>query len=651
MIKRLLCTYSLLLPFIYCMAQGIYFTAPLKIDPVAGNNPIRIARQDQKVCFAWQEASASGEIHIAWYDLAIGTMQAPVVMSGAIGRPVFCHAAKKLYLLWNDEKGNIRYAIISGGQTGKAAILPNSQSFKILSASGTDGRILLSVANSDRKNASILVVHEGADKALVLDKSFDIPDSRHIEYCSAIPEGTETLKVFWKAQKHKNLLYTNFNLNDQAMGKPSGTIISTDVFQVADVIPLNDPDSQLLLWKRSDKENKWYYGIINRGTLHDEHAQLPYLGNTTEAPVIDRDENGNFHIGANEQGKQFLLGSFSLYDPAHWISDFLLPQKSNYTLKDIVIPGSHDAGMSVLKAAGGKDAGIINECNTLTQLHDINGQLRSGIRMFDLRLDMFQGELYTKHAPSDCMEDAVAGGYGEKLSDALQSVKRFLKENNGEFVILSFCHFCDKHIPIAQQADSIVHWLGKDLLFEGNGKSLKDLTLNALSGKVLVTFENYTFPEKNILLNTLARQSTAPVNYKRAYAASNDLGKLLTAQQSFFIALKDSLYDNDLVRIDWQLTEAGQEAAFICNDFQSPKSNPLLDGAKLLLNTVKNNKSIIELALTGNQVFTDNVNAWISKGIINTHNHPNILYVDVSGNWITDYCVLLNAQPIYSNQK
>jgi hypothetical protein len=650
MIKQFLCTYLLLLPFTYCMAQGIYFTAPLKIDPVAGNNPVRIARLDQKVCFTWQEAGTSGEIHIAWYDLATGTMQPSVVMGGATGRPVFCHTAKKLYLLWNDEKGDICYAILSGGQTGKPAVLPNSRSLKILSATGTDGRIILSVTDAGRKNASILVVHEGTDKALLLDKSFDIPDSRHIEYCSAISAGTETLKVFWKVQKHKNLLYASLNMNDQATGKPSGTIISTDVSQVADVIPLNDPDSQLLLWRRSDKENKWCYGIINRGALHDEHAQLPYLENTTEAPVVDRDENGNFHIGASEQGKQFLLGSFSLYNPAHWISDFLLPQKGSYTLKDIVIPGSHDAGMSVLKAAGGKDIGIINECNTLTQQHDINGQLRSGIRMFDLRLDIFQGKLYTKHAPADCMEDAIAGGYGEQLSSALQSVKRFLKENNREFVILSFCHFCDKHIPIAQQADSIVHWLGKNLLFDGNGKSLKDITLNALSGKVLVTFENYTFPEKSILLNTLTRQSAALINYKRAYAASNNLGNLLAAQQSFLIALKDSLYNNDLIRLDWQLTEAGQEAAFICNDFQSPKSNPLLDGAKLLLNTVKNNKSIIELALTGNQVLTDNVNNWISKGMIDTRNHPNILYVDVSGNWITDYCMLLNSQSIYNRQ-
>lgn len=651
MLQRVLYTHLLLLFFSYSIAQGIYFTAPLKLDPGAGNNPVSIARQDQKVGFTWREAGDPGDIHIAWYDLATKIMQSSLVIGRASGRPIFCHAAKKLYLFWNDEKGNIQYTILSGGQTGKPTILPNSLSLEILSASGIDGRMILSVTNAGRKNASLLVVHEDTGESLVLDKKLDIPDSKYIEYCSTTPAQAGTVKVFWKTKKQKYLHCAYFKPNEQAAGRLSVRTISMDVFQVAEIVSLNGIDNQLLLWKRSDKENRWYYGLINQGMLNDEHALLPYFENTSNTPVMDRDEIGNFHIGANERGKEFALGSFSPYDQARWMSDFLLPQKGDYSLKDIVIPGSHDAGMSVLKAAGGKSAGIINECNTLTQIHDLNGQLQAGIRMFDLRLDMYQGQLYTKHAPSDCMEDAVAGGFGEKLSSALQSVKRFLKDNNREFVILSFCHFCDRHISIAQQADSIINWLGKDIVFDEKGKSLKDITLGALSGKVLVTFENYSFPEKNILLNTLTRQSTAPVNYKRAYAASNDLGKLLGAQQSFFTALNDSLYDNDLVRLDWQLTEAGQEAAFICNDFQSAKSNPLLDGAKLLLNTVKKNKSIIDLALTGNQVLTNNVNNWISKGIINTHNHPNILYVDVSGNWITDYCMLLNAQPIYTNQK
>ncbi|PTT04068.1 hypothetical protein DBR11_00575 [Pedobacter sp. HMWF019] len=629
------------------MAQGVFFKVPIQItDPAADNHSARIAVQDQKVCFAWEEENKG--VQFTWYDLGTQTMQSFNLIGQLGSRPVFCHSGRKLYLLWNDQQGNIQYALLTGGQVGKPVVLANSQSFQILSATGTEDRMVICVTNPNKKNVSVLLAHEAAEEGLVLDRNFEVPKLKSIEYCSAVAGASGTVKLFWKEQKRKSLLSASFKLDEKPAGSPSISTISTEVFQVAEIVPLNDPDHQLMLWKRNDKENKWYYGLISQGALTDEHAILPYSEKNVVAPAVDKDVKGNFYIGATGLNKQFVLDSFSIYNPMHWITDFILPKKGSLTLKDIVIPGSHDAGMSILNAAGGKNMGIINECNTLTQIKNIDGQLRSGIRMFDLRLDLYKGELYTKHAPSNCMEDAIAGGYGEKLSSVLQSVKRFLKDNPKEFVILSFCHFCDRHIPVVQQADSIVQGLGKDLLFAEKEKSIKDITLNELSGRVLVTFEDYSFPEKNILLNTLNGKSTSPVNYKRAYAASNELNKLLAAQDSFFTALKDSLHHSDLVRLDWQLTEAGQEAAFICSEFQSPKSNPLIDGAKLLVNSIKKNKSIIELARIGNQVLVEKVNGWISKGIINTTSRPNILYVDVSGNWITDYCMFLNAQPVYN---
>jgi len=630
------------------MAQGVFFKAPIQIkDLAAAGHSARIAVQDQKVCFTWEQENSG--VQLASYDLKTQVVQAPSLIDPSGKQPVFCHSGKKLYLFWNDQQGNIQYVLLSGGQSaGKPAVLANSQSFQMLSAVEVEDRMVICVTNPDKRNVNLLVAHIDAEQGFVLDKNVEVPKLKNIDYCSAVAGPSGTVKLFWKEQKRKSLLSANFKLDDKTVGSPSIGTISAEVFQVAEVVPLNDPDHQLMLWKRTDKENKWYYGVIRQGVLLDEHAVLPYFENNVAAPVAAKDDNGNFFIGTSGLNKQFELGSFGLYNPTHWMSDFLLPQKGNLTLKDVVIPGSHDAGMSVLNAAGGKDMGIINECNTLTQVQNIDGQLRSGIRMFDLRLDLYKGELYTKHAPSNCMEDAVAGGYGEKLSNVLQSVKSFLKDNHKEFVILSFCHFCDRHISVAQQADSIVRGLGKDLLFAEQGRSLIDVTLNELSGKVLVTFEDYSFPEKNIFLNTLNGKSTSPVNYRRAYAASNDLNKLLAAQEAFFTALKDSLHHNDLVRMDWQLTEAGQEAAFICSEFQSPKSNPLIDGAKLLVNSIKKNKSIIDLARIGNQILVEKVNSWISKGIINTTSRPNILYVDVSGNWITDYCMFLNAQPLYN---
>ncbi|MES1222322.1 MAG: hypothetical protein ABUT20_42905, partial [Bacteroidota bacterium] len=61
----------------------------------------------------------------------------------------------------------------------------------------------------------------------------------------------------------------------------------------------------------------------------------------------------------------------------------------------------------------------------------------------------------------------------------------------------------------------------------------------------------------------------------------------------------------------------------------------------------RKHKSIIDLSTGGNKYLPSKVNEWIGKGIINKKNRPNILYVDVAGAWITDFCIELNKNPVY----
>ncbi|MEJ7662952.1 MAG: hypothetical protein WKG07_27060 [Hymenobacter sp.] len=81
------------------------------------------------------------------------------------------------------------------------------------------------------------------------------------------------------------------------------------------------------------------------------------------------------------------------------------------------------------------------------------------------------------------MEDAIAGGYGEKLSVVLKAVRKFLDTNKKEFVILSFCHFCTEHNSLAEQAKAITTTLGNEKLFNANGKKLQEYTLERAGGK------------------------------------------------------------------------------------------------------------------------------------------------------------------------
>jgi len=77
-------------------------------------------------------------------------------------------------------------------------------------------------------------------------------------------------------------------------------------------------------------------------------------------------------MASSGDGKGFQLSYLSSFNPATWINDLLHPQKSSYLLGDIVIPGSHDARMSVLSGVGRRRKRYVNKCNTLTQLLSIN---------------------------------------------------------------------------------------------------------------------------------------------------------------------------------------------------------------------------------------------------------------------------------------
>ncbi len=150
--------------------------------------------------------------------------------------------------------------------------------------------------------------------------------------------------------------------------------------------------------------------------------------------------------------------------------------------------------MSVLSGTGGSQSGTINECNTLTQKLNISSQLNAGIRMFDLRVGTFEDQLYTKHCSSDCMSDAIGGGYGEKLFTLLDAIRAFLQKNKGEVVLLTFSHFCERETPVATLAGAIIGRLGKDIVYAHKGGGLAAATLKQLAGKVIITFEHYNRP-------------------------------------------------------------------------------------------------------------------------------------------------------------
>ena len=112
----------------------------------------------------------------------------------------------------------------------------------------------------------------------------------------------------------------------------------------------------------------------------------------------------------------------SIMDRNNWMRD-MLPAIGDKTLSQIVVPGSHDAGMYC-------DDGASDLAQTQDQ--NLYDQLRGGVRYFDLRV--LAGEpllIYHGGATFTC----------EPVDRVMKDVRKFMQEGHNEVVILKFSHF------------------------------------------------------------------------------------------------------------------------------------------------------------------------------------------------------------------
>ncbi|WP_343669282.1 hypothetical protein [Chitinophaga sp.] len=640
-------------------ARSLSFTKPVSFFAGASSDKaIDITNFKDHYFVCWKGAGQYGNIHIGYLGTKMSTkfIQTQNTIDSAVSgfAPVSRTTGNHIYLFWITKEGTLKY-LVNTSDTGFAngavhTLVTNTPiSFqKGINAAFAGGKVILASHAGNRDGLFIAVTQPDKDGILGEAAIIPVKDAKSWDYpfIVAINENSRA-RCCWVGSKDKQVYYADFDPAGNNWSLPQ-TLPGAVTEMTPALYSVFHNDRLFYVWKGSGKENRLSYREQINGMLADRETYLPAYFSTDNPVSVSFIDRNNFMMGFTGKDHQLYISYFSDYNPASWIGDLLYPEKAGYSLRDIVIPGSHDAGMSVLNGVGGKGSKSINECNTLTQKLNIEKQLYAGIRMFDLRIDSYNGELYTKHASSDCMEDAMGGGWGEKLSDILKATRSFLSANSKEFVILNFCHFCERHISIEEQARFITDMLGREHIYYSQGGKLEDAKLEDLAGKAVILFENYSYPELKVDSGTMVSSSKAFINYRREYAATNDLDRLLAAQQAFFKRLKGDVKENDLIRLDWQLTEASSEAAMICNDFQSEKANPLVDGALLLTNVIAHHKSIIDLSLTGNRYLIPKVMEWIEDGTIDKENKPNILYVDVSGNWITDFCIDLNHMLLYN---
>lgn len=629
-------------------AQQLSFAQHRPLSPQAQSDKgVALLHIDGNYSLAWKAPGSTGVLHIASWSRDSSKALQEITLPDAltIVQPALTGTEKGRYLIWQDTGRSIRYKYCAeAGQWDTASV----RSLEIAAGAADDGlmavyasgRIVLvnRASGAARQWMAVCTIADDGLLHIASYRELKIKRSAAATFIAPAAEGT----VRFCRSNGQQVLYRDYQVTADKFGPELSLGYGNGIASVAGLF---DTGRTIAIW-RSKSDQQWYYQattMAGTGAV----AAIPGFLNIQLPVALCAPDPETALVAYTGNDQRVYLAKGNSYDPASWMSTILFPEKEHYTLKDIVLPGAHDAGMSILNGVGGKSTYTINDCNTLTQQLPVARQLRAGIRMFDLRIDRYDGALYTKHAPSDCMDDAVGGGYGERLDTLLYAVKHFLNEHPKEIVLLSFCHFCERYISIPNQAKVIAGMLGKDKIFYPGARKLEEIPLKELAGKVIVSFEGYSFPAQGVVSNTMNDGSDAFFNYRRRYAATNRKDTLVDAQQKFFLDLKSSTKANDMIRVDWQLSQIGQEAALSCSQFQSEDANLLLDGALLLVNAIKGNKSIISRALMGNRYLAAQLSTWIDDGVIDRDNKPNILYVDVAGSWITDICVSLNSSRLY----
>lgn len=128
-------------------------------------------------------------------------------------------------------------------------------------------------------------------------------------------------------------------------------------------------------------------------------------------------------------------GFMSNLMPTAWMQGNL-KRLGGRTLRQICIPGSHDAGMSQLNDT----TAFATRDNVLTQTTDILGQLTDGSRYFDIRPVISRGQYFTGHYSqiSDFF-GSWQGGNGQSIDEIVSNINAYTASSS-ELVILSLSH-------------------------------------------------------------------------------------------------------------------------------------------------------------------------------------------------------------------
>lgn len=233
-----------------------------------------------------------------------------------------------------------------------------------------------------------------------------------------------------------------------------------------------------------------FKSTIKKGSTLTITWNKPYDGTTTcivDMNSIDytaKVEHTNFKDAASCDVVIGVNNDPTVIDTKTWMGK--LPAGTR--LNEVMMPGSHDAGMSeLLNCSVGA-----NDSNTQTQQLDMQDQLEAGSRYFDLRVDYDHKKLFTYH------RTGPFGCNGQLLETILDQMVEFLKTYKTETAILKFSQIRgDSNDTKTRIEKLLLSDKVKPYLYKGTNSNLAGLKVSDAAGKIIVVldYDNTIHPD------------------------------------------------------------------------------------------------------------------------------------------------------------
>lgn len=305
--------------------------------------------------------------------------------------------------------------------------------------------------------------------------------------------------------------------------------------------------------------------------------------------------------------------------PPNWMQQ-LRSVIGNKPLRHVAIPGSHDAGMSII----GTSTAFANSENTQTQTQNLGTQLALGSRYFDLRPVISDG-VFTAGHYSDVTVVGWQGADGQSLSDIINEINAFTATNK-ELIILNLSHDLNTDVGRDYRSLNQAEWnelyaqlSGINNLFVAPNPStvdLSSLTVNQFIGSGQAAVVCIVQPSDSSIslgpYTTRGFYTYSQFNVYNNYSNTDNLGTMQSEQMQQLRSVRSSP-DGQPFLLSWTLTQAAIDIG---------------DG-----------ESILDLAGEANPTIYSQLLPAISA-----QTFPNILYIDdFADSSITALAVYINS--------